>query len=57
MRKVFSTIGYGYLGFLKGIVWLILNLLKLLLELARVILLLFGLVLRVFLAFVRAGTP
>ena len=57
MRKVFSTIGYGMLGFLKGIVWLILNFLKLLLELARVILLLFGLVLRVFLAFVRAGTP
>lgn len=57
MRKVFSTVGYGLLEFLKGIVWLILNLLKLLLELAKVILLLFGLVHRVFLAFVRAGTP
>ena len=41
MRRVFSTIGYGMLGFLKGIMWLILNLLRLLLELAKVILLLF----------------
>ncbi|WP_313181469.1 hypothetical protein [Lacrimispora sp.] len=57
MRRVFSTIGYGMHGFLKGIIWLILNLLRLLLELAKVILLLFGLVLRVFLAFVRAGAP
>ena len=57
MRKVLSTIGYGILSFLKGIVWLILNLLKLQLEIAKVILLLFGLVLRLFLAFVRAGTP
>jgi hypothetical protein len=40
MRKVFSTIGMDCL-ISKGIVWLILNLLKLLLELAKVILLLF----------------
>ena len=56
MRKVLLTIEYGIVKFLKGIVWLLLCLFKLQLEIAKVILLLFGLVLRLFLAFVRAGT-
>ena len=56
MRKVLLTIEYGIVKFLKGIVWLLLILFKLQLEIAKLILLLFGLVLRLFLAFVRAGT-
>lgn len=57
MRKVFSAIEYGILKFLKGIVWFLLSLLKLLLKISKVIFLLLGLVLRLFLAFVRAGIP
>ena len=41
---------------LKGIVWSALAVLKLALEFLKVTLLLFGLVMRVFLAFVRVGT-
>ena len=52
MRTVFS----GILFILKGIAWLILSILKLALEGAKIILLLFGLVMRIFLAFVRVGT-
>ncbi len=57
MKKIFTGIGNGMLLILKAIVWLILNTLGLILELAKVILLLFGMVMRLFLAFVRAGTP
>lgn len=42
---------------LKAIAWLILNALQLVLNVAKVFLLLLGLVGRLFLAFVRAGTP
>ena len=57
MKKIFTGIGNSMLLILKAIVWLILNTLGLILELAKVILLLFGMVMRLFLAFVRAGTP
>lgn len=42
---------------LKAIAWLILNALQLVLNVAKVFLLLLGLVGRLFLVFVRAGTP
>ncbi|MFG6378908.1 MAG: hypothetical protein K1W19_11435 [Lachnospiraceae bacterium] len=42
---------------LKAIAWLILNALQLVLNVAKVFLMLLGLVGRLFLAFVRAGTP
>ncbi len=41
---------------IKAVVWIILNLLQLVLNVAKVFLLLLGLTGRVFLAFVRAGT-
>lgn len=51
--------GFGnvLVAILKAIVWLILNALQLVLNVAKVFLLLLGLVGRLFLAFVRAGTP
>ncbi|WP_278276606.1 hypothetical protein [Anaerobium acetethylicum] len=42
---------------LKGIAWIALSVLKLALEGAKIMLLLFGLVLRIFLVFAKAGTP
>ena len=51
--------GFGnvLVAILKAITWLILNALQLVLNVAKVFLLLLGLVGRLFLAFVRAGTP
>lgn len=51
--------GFGNVlaAILKAIAWLILNALQLVLNVAKVFLLLLGLVGRLFLAFVRAGTP
>lgn len=51
--------GFGnvLVAILKSITWLILNALQLVLNVAKVFLLLLGLVGRLFLAFVRAGTP
>lgn len=51
--------GFGnvLVDILKAIAWLILNALQLVLNVAKVFLLLLGLVGRLFLAFVRAGTP
>jgi hypothetical protein len=40
----------------KGIAWSVLAVLKIILESLKIILLLFGLIMRIFLAFVRAGT-
>ncbi len=57
MIKIFSGIGLVILTLLKWMCLIILGALRLCFELAKVILLLFGLVARVFLAFVRAGTP
>jgi hypothetical protein len=57
MKKIFSGIGIVLLTILKWIGLIILGAVRLILELAKVILLLFGLVVRIFLAFVRVGTP
>lgn len=57
MKKIFAGIGIVLLTILKAVVWLLLGALKLGLELVKIILLLFGLVLRVFLIFFKAGTP
>ena len=56
MRRIFGAIGTVILTILKRIARIILGALKLVLELAKIILLLFGMVARVFLAFVRMGT-
>ena len=56
MRRIFGAIGTVILTILKWIARIILGALKLALELAKIILLLFGMVARVFLAFVRMGT-
>ncbi len=56
MRRIFGAIGKVILTILKWIARIILGALKLVLELAKIILLLFGMVARVFLAFVRMGT-
>nr|WP_294485229.1 hypothetical protein [uncultured Anaerosporobacter sp.] len=57
MKKIFSGIGIVLLTLLKWIGLIILGAARLILELAKVFLLLFGLVARIFLAFVRVGTP
>jgi hypothetical protein len=54
---ILSAIGNGIITVIKWILKILLGMLQLVLELAKVILLLFGLVARLFLAFVRAGTP
>ena len=56
MRRIFEAIGTVILTILKWIARIILGALKLVLELAKIILLLFGMVAGVFLAFVRMGT-
>ncbi len=57
MKRIFSGIGGIFLAVLKAIAWLIVHVLYLILEVAKLFLLLFGLIGRVFLAFVRAATP
>lgn len=56
MKRIFLGIGAVLLMILKWIGIIILGALKLSLELAKVTLLLFGLVARVFLVFVRVST-
>jgi hypothetical protein len=56
MKNIIIKIGCVLLMILKGIVWSALTVLKLALEFLKVTLLLFGLIMRVFLAFVRVGT-
>lgn len=56
IMNIFSKIGYLLLAILKGIAWVLLTILKLGLESLKIMLLLFGLVVRIFLAFVRVGT-
>lgn len=56
IMNIFSKIGYLLLAILKGIAWVLLTILKLGLEFLKIMLLLFGLVARIFLAFVRVGT-
>lgn len=57
MKTIFSGIGIVLLTILKWIGLIILEAVRMILELAKVILLLFGLVARIFLALVRVGTP
>ena len=57
MMIIFSGIGVVLITLLKWMGMIILGALRLILELAKIILLMFGLVARVFLVFVRAGTP
>jgi hypothetical protein len=56
MKRIFLGIGAVLLIILKWVGIIILGALKLSLELAKVTLLLFGLIARVFLVFVRVGT-
>ena len=55
--RFLAGLGNVLVAILKAIAWLILNALQLVLNVAKVFLLLLGLVDRLFLAFVRAGTP
>lgn len=57
IKKFFAGLGTTIITILKAIAWLIIHALYLVLELAKLFLLLFGLIGRIFLAFVRAGTP
>ena len=57
MKKIFTGIGIVLLTIFKWIGLIIPGAVRLVLELAKVILLLFGLIARIFLAFVRVGTP
>ena len=55
--RFLAGLGSVLVAILKAIAWLVLNALQLFLNVAKVFLLLLGLVGRVFLAFVNAGTP
>lgn len=55
--RFLARFGNVLVAILKAITWLILNALQLVLNVAKVFLLLLGLVGRLFLAFVRVGTP
>ncbi|WP_173664521.1 hypothetical protein [Roseburia sp. 831b] len=55
--RFFAGLGNILVTILKAIAWILLHVLQLVLNVTKIFLLLFGLVGRVFLAFVRAGTP
>lgn len=55
--RFFAGLGTVLVTILKAIAWILLHALQLVLNVVKVFLLLLGLVGRVFLAFVRAGTP
>lgn len=55
--RFFAGLGTVLVTILKAIAWILLHALQLVLNVAKVFLLLLGLVGRVFLVFVRAGTP
>jgi len=57
MKNILIKIGTGVLMILKAMAWLLLGILKLSLEILKIVLLLLGLIMRIFLAFVKAGTP
>ena len=50
-------IGHGCLLCFKAVIWLLLGMLKIIVEVVKVVLLVFSLILRLFTCFVRAGTP
>ena len=56
MKNILVKIGTGVLMILKAMAWLFLGILKLSLEILKLFLLLFSLVMRIFLVFVKAGT-
>ena len=56
MKNILVKIGTGVLMILKAMAWLLLGTLKLSLEILKIVLLLFGLIMRIFLIFVKAGT-
>lgn len=55
--RFLAGLGSVLVAILKAIAWIVLNALQLVLNVAKVFLLLLGLVGRVFHAFVNAGTP
>ena len=57
LRRFFAGLGTILLAILKEIAWILLSILNLALGVAKIFLLLLGLVARLFLAFVRIGTP
>ena len=57
LRRFFAGLGMILLAILKGIAWILLSILNLALGVSKIVLLLLGLVARLFLAFVRIGTP
>lgn len=56
MRRIMGVFGTVMLEILKWILRVILGAVKFVLELARIVLLLFGMVARVFFSIVKAGT-
>lgn len=56
MKNILVKIGTGVLMILKAMAWLLLGTLKLSLEILKLFLLLFSLVMRIFLVFVKEGT-
>lgn len=52
-----SKVGYGCSLCFKAVIWLLLGMLKITVEIVKVVLLVFSLILRLFGSFVRAGTP
>jgi len=55
--RVISGIGIVFLTIVKILLWVIAKVCFLALELMKVLLLFFGLVMRIFLVFVKAATP
>lgn len=55
--RILSSLLWLFGILLKGILKLILVIFQLTIEMLKIVLLLFGLIMRIFLAFVRAGTP
>lgn len=53
MRKI----GHRCALCFKAVMWLLLGMMKIIVEIVKVVLLVFSLVLRLFTCFVRAGTP
>lgn len=55
--EVVSRVGHGCSLCFKAVLWLLLGMLKITVEIVKVVLLVFSLILRLFTCFVRAGTP
>lgn len=55
--RILSSLVWLFGILLKGTLKVILTIFQLTIEMLKIVLLLFGLIMRIFLAFVRAGTP